>query len=258
MKRAYHIRFIVVLISCLLISASSYAAANTVNGWYGITAVSGSGLDEIYGDYLKSESYSRLDTVEDYDPGYLEDFWGWHLRSETEVSNSQGTVTAFSQTTAPVGAFVGVGEVSLDLNESLDASAWTNTQSVYTSDADKTVDLSFYHDTNLDLSAELSGSVNYYFGIWENEMTTGNFMLSEQDGWALADLDYQGQNYLLLKKTYLSNAAFLSDTTEWVLDFAVGQDYNFFTYIVADVEIVPEPCSLALLGLGGVLIRRKK
>jgi len=256
MKRAYHIRFIAVLISCLLISASSHAAIDTVSGYYGYNATSG--IQEFYGQYVNAESYSRLGTVEDYDPGYLEDFWGLHLRSETEVLNSQGRVAADSQTTASVGAWEGVGQASLELNESIDALAWANTQSYYSPDIARTVDVSFYTSSGFNLPVGLVGSVNYYFGLWENDKTVDNFMLTEKDGWTLADLDYQGQNYTLLKRSYTLDYGVLEDTTAWSLDLDIGNNYNYFAYMVADVEIVPEPATMLLFGLGGLLLRKRR
>ncbi len=253
MKRFYHVPFITILISFLLVSSSSNA--DTVNGYYGYAATSG--LEEIYGQYVNAESYSRLDTQEDYDPGYLEDWGGWHLRSETEVQNSKGTVTADSQTTAPIGAWVGMGRATLDLNESAEALAWTNTQSFYSPDIDRTVDIYLYRDTDLNLPEGLTGSVNYYFGIWENDLIVDNFMLAEKDGWSLSELDFKGQTYSLLRQTHILGDNLAPDTTEWSLDLEVGNNYNFFAYMVAET-VVPEPTTIALLALGGLFLRHRK
>lgn len=251
-KKPYHIYFIAMLISCLLLSSSSNAA--TVNGFYGYTAKSG-GL-EIYGQYVNAESYSQLDGQQDYDPGYLEDFWGWHLRSETEVQSSKGTVTAESQTTDGLGGAVGYGSASLGLNESVEALAWTNTQSFYSPDIDRTVDITLYHDTDLILSEGLVGTVDYYFGIWENELIVDNFMLDEKDGWSLSELDFKGQSYSLLRRTDILGTG--TESTAWSLDLEVGQNYNFFAYMVAEAQPIPEPTTIILLSLGCAFLRHRK
>ena len=198
----HSVRFIAVFISYFQILSFTYAINNSVSGFYGIYG--SSDTQEIYGQYINAESYTRLGTSEDYDPGYLEDFWGWHLRSETGVTNSYGTVTASSQTPAPVGAWMETGSASFELGESAEALAWMNTQSVYSPDTDETVNIEFYYSSGFNLPAGLDASVTFYFGIWENEIATDNLMLNEKDGWTLSQLDFNGQTYLLLQQSFTS------------------------------------------------------
>jgi hypothetical protein len=251
MKRSLHFFACIVLMVYLFIPLSSYAVNETVAGYYGIYGASEN--QEIYGQYVNSESYSRLGTLEAYDPGYLEYFWDWHLRSETEVTDSQGTVTASSQTPNSVAAWVQGGSVSLDLNESVEALAWTNTQSVYSPDTDETIDISFYSESIFNPLAGLVGDLTIYFGIWENDIIAGNLMLDEKDGWVLSQLDYDGQQYSLLQHTY---TGYSETITNWSLEFQTGNNYTFFTYMAA--ETAPEPTTLLLLGTGAFLMRRRK
>jgi len=250
--KKFHVCFLAAVIFCLSVMPPSYAAVETILGWYGVLGRS-AGL-EIYGQYVNAESYSSLGTLEDYDPGYLEDFWGWHLRSETEVVNSQGTVTASSQTQAPVGAFMEIGQVSLELNESVEALAWANTQSVYSPETNKVVDIEFYRESRFDLPAGIDGNVKVYFGIWENDVSSDNLLLNEKDGWTISQLDFMGQTYPLPQKTLTS---FSNATSTWTLDFQAGNDYEFFSYMVAETEIIPEPATIFLLCGGIALVRRK-
>ena len=166
--------FVVVLISCLLTLSSSYAELGTINWeyrYYGHTGVS-----EAEGEYLmfpdvqaqNSESYARIGIAEDYDPGYWEDWWTLHLRSETEVVNSQGITAASSQTPSSVDPMMGMGHISIDLNESVEALSWTSTQSVYSSDSTEAVTIKFgtnAFDSGFNLPAGLDGYVKLYFGV---------------------------------------------------------------------------------------------
>lgn len=255
MNKGYRICSIVLI--SLLIAPSVYALNETVTGSFGFNAVSGG--QPIYGDYINSESYSSIGGQEDYDPGVLEDSWGWHLISDTEVQSLQGIVSSTSQTTVPVAAWEGSGNVSLDLNESVEALAWTNTQSVYSAAVAETVDISFHHNPTFNVPVGLSGSVDYYFGIWENGAASGDFMLAEQDGWSLVDLNYQGLDYTLLKKSFsMASRPSSQIITAWSLNFGAGQDYDYFTYVEAETAIVPEPMTILLLGGGMMMVRRKK
>jgi hypothetical protein len=251
MEKLRFARLIAVIISCLLIAPSSFAITETVAGWYGVFGQSAG--QEIYGQYVNSESYSRLDAFEDYDPGSLEYFWDWHLWSEAETASSQGTVTASSQTPNGVGAWMENGSIITDLNESVETLAWTNTQSVYSPVTAETVDISLYSESRFNLFEGIDGNLKIYFGIWENEVAAGNLMLDEKDGWSLSQLDFNGQTYTLLQQTLTS---FSETNSTWSLDFQAGQDYEFFTYMVA--ETIPEPATLLLIGSGALLMRRRR
>lgn len=251
MKRSVQVIYSISLVACLLALSPSYAAMDTVSGWYGYSGVSGS--EEIYGSAINSESYSRIGVLENYDPGYWEDFWDLHLKSESQISNPQGTASSSSQTPNSVGATIGNGTVQLNMNEAIGSLAWTNTQSVYSSSTMKTVDVSFYGAAGFNLPVGFVGDLTVYFGVWENDVTAGNLMLDEKNGWTFSELDYVGNQFPLLQKTYTSSSSF---STHWSLDFQAGNDYRFFSYMVA--EVVPEPGTILLLGIGTFFVHRRK
>jgi hypothetical protein len=259
MKKGY-IHCIVVFISYLLFVSYTYAAGETITWWYNYVGYT-STLEE--GDWYiepyditaqNSESYSRIGLAEEYDPGYWEDFWTVHLRSDTSVQTSQGRATAWSQTPASVDSSIALGSVILDLNQSVEAIAWTSTQSVYSPVTTETVTIGFNSGfSSFNLSPGLEGSVTIYFGIWEDEITAGNLMLDEKEGWSASQFQFNGTQYSLLEKIYTPSAS--PTGVNWVLDFQAGHEYTFFTYMVA--ETVPEPTALLMLGTGAFLIRRK-
>ena len=83
-------------------------------------------------------------------------------------------------------------------------------------------------------------------------------MLNEKDGWILSQLDFKGEQYSLLEKTYTYGTPGIhlpELDTNWSVDFQTGNDYTFFTYLTADT--VPEPAALLLLGSGILVIRRR-
>ena len=79
-------------------------------------------------------------------------------------------------------------------------------------------------------------------------------MLDEKNGWSISQFDFKGTQYSLLEKTFTPSST--SGGADWSLDFQAGQDYTFFTYMEA--EVVPEPMTLLLLGVGVLVIRRRK
>ncbi len=243
-KINHHFLLITVLTFCLITFQFSFAVNETASGWYGIYAHSG--LQEIYGEYVNSESYSCLGALEDYDPGYLDPYngWGSYLTSDTSITNSQGTVEAFSQTPNTVGAWMQHGYVDFNLSDSVEAVAWTNTQSVYSPDSSGTIEVEFMYG--------LTEGVNLYFGVWVDGIID-YVILDEIDGWNRVDLDYQGQRYNLLKYTGPTTT---DGTTYWPLGLESGRDYTFFTYLEA--EIIPEPATVFLLCMGGLMVRRRK
>lgn len=240
------------LVACQL----SFAAIETIYAGYDIFGEiqGGSYPDYLIGSGMNSESYSSIGMLEDYDAGVWEDFWGWRVISETEVLSEQGLVSSTSHTPSHVGALMQIGNMTFDLSEPAEALAWTNTQSMYSPVTNETVEFSIGSYLSFNLPAGLDGNVDLYFGIWQDEMTAGNFLLDEKDGWMLSQLDYNGEEYTLLKHTFTSVSS--EQSTNWLLDLMAGNEYRIFTYMEA--ETVPEPAMLLLLGGGIVIIRRKK
>lgn len=244
--------FVVVLISCLLTVSSSHATNESINGYY--TIVGQSGSQTILGSGVGSQSFSSIDILQEYDPGHWVDFWTWHPESDTEVQNSQGTVNSSSHVGLGIGGEMQYGDMTLDLIEPAESLAWTNTQSIYSPDVAETADISLHGQLAFNLAAGLDGSVEFYFGVWENNIATSVFMLNEKDGWSITQLDFMGQQYSLLKQSFTSPSTGISTT--WSLDFQAENDYEFFTYMVA--EVVPEPATISLLSVGMMLVRRRK
>jgi hypothetical protein len=250
--RGKHNGYFMSWVCCLsMIFCSGFLSA-AVEGFHAVSARSG--LEEIYGSAITSEGYARIGTQEDYDPGAWVFFWNWRLSSRAEVQNSLDRARAGSTAPEMIGGWVQTGGVELDIIETIPALAWTSAKNIYSSDAAKTVDVSFYRRADHALSSSLTGDIKFYFGIWENDITAANLMLTEKDGWTLSQLNYKGTPLTLLQQTHTAGSAEV--VTDWNLAFSAGKDYTFFSYMVA--EVVPEPTTIFLLGTGAFLMQRKR
>lgn len=254
---------------CGFMSESCLVCASTAAAWfsviddYAINPV----LDPIPGNLpyaaqkqpaMSSHSLGQVGLTEDAESHYgVMDMGMFIAHSESLVQTSQGKAAAGSRIPNYI-ATSNAGQVEIVLNESVSAQAstmtFTDVRQIQTTH-DRVFVLSYECTTAI--PSDMQAQITFYAGYWDWQDTAATLILAEKDGWTNTLYNTPEGTLPVLSKIYTAGSLGYVNA-EWNFQMQQDRSYSWFTGMVVELTPIPEPTGLALLGLGGMaLIRRK-
>jgi hypothetical protein len=107
------------------------------------------------------------------------------------------------------------------------------------------------------IPSDMQAQITFYAGYWDWQDTAATLILAEKDGWTNTLYNTPEGTLPVLSKIYTAGSLGYVNA-EWNFQMQQDRSYSWFTGMVVELTPIPEPTGLALLGLGGMaLIRRK-
>ena len=246
-------RKVIIFAMAAVLTLSSQFCANTyatyaMGGGQAYIFPGGSGA----GQSTIAESYSIVWPVDDYQ---LDN--GYPAVADTSVSTASGEASSWARVpyylAANAAIFAEAEAYGMDKTR-----AWAGAKEtgiIATITDTMTFELDYWYE--LDLPQDSDGYVQFYVGFWEGSPEGADLLLTAKEGWDLVNLGTDPDPYYVLAKTFTAGADSLEVTT-WPVPYVEGREYSYYTFVDADADVIPEPATFLLLGLGGLFIHRRQ